>query len=320
MSGLTTTSSTLLNSMTCVNRFGKVDMQILVRFIGSLAKMEAYCPVGDKNWKKVDGALKAKLVQEIEDRFVIPDGLVYITQILKCANKSWKQYKYSLKKDYYKPEEKTETQITTEAVPQHGIICKEWIKLVRYWYSDEGKEDEHGVKMSLLALWIKTHSGKDGTFLPNTLTEDFVDDAKAMVESLKNVDPSKSQQELENEAFEDTMRGGKVPECLVDHGLGVRKSDVYGVHGVVRKNGYGKVRHRTVVMENVKEEVSAINKKNKTLEKENGKLQDQVKENNWLLKTLIGQFAQRVGQVRTGTASTKALDCAQQVLGMAHKR
>ncbi|KNA21962.1 hypothetical protein SOVF_038530 [Spinacia oleracea] len=139
--------------------------------------------------------------------------------------------------------------------------------------------------MSLLALWIKTHSGKDKTFLPNTLTEDFFDDAKAMVESLKNADPSKSQQEIGNEAFEDTMHGG-----------------------------------RTVVMENVKEEVSAINKKNETLEKENGKLQEQVEENNWLLKTLFGQFAQLAGQVRTGTASTTTLECAQQVLGMTHKR
>ena len=75
----------------------------------------------------------------LQDRFVIPDGPVYVTQILKCANKSWKQYKYSLKKDYYKPEEKTETQMTTEAVPQHGISSKEWIKLVRFWYSDEGQ-------------------------------------------------------------------------------------------------------------------------------------------------------------------------------------
>ncbi|XP_056686544.1 uncharacterized protein [Spinacia oleracea] len=147
--------------------------------------------------------------------------------------------------------------MVSEAVPRHGISGKEWVKLVRCWYSDKGKklsecgkearasqtqfhrsgsnsyanqqadyEDEHGVKMSLLALWIKTHSGKDGTFLPNTLTEDFVDDAKAKVESLKIVDPSKSQQELENEAFEDTMHGGKVPERPVGYGLGVRKSDV----------------------------------------------------------------------------------------------
>ncbi|XP_056694717.1 uncharacterized protein [Spinacia oleracea] len=140
------------------------------------------------------------------------------------------------------------------------------------------------------------------------------------METLRTVDPSKSEQELENAAFEDTMHGGKIPERPVGYGLGVRKSDVYGVHGVLRKKGYGKVRERTVVMESVKEEVSALSKKNEKLEKENEKLQAQVKENNFLLTTFIGQFSQFVGQVRTGTASTEALSLAQQVLGMAHQR
>ncbi|KNA05871.1 hypothetical protein SOVF_186370, partial [Spinacia oleracea] len=40
--------------------------QILVKFIGSLAKMEPYCPVGEMDWKDVDGALKAKLIQDIQ--------------------------------------------------------------------------------------------------------------------------------------------------------------------------------------------------------------------------------------------------------------
>ncbi|KNA18063.1 hypothetical protein SOVF_074320 [Spinacia oleracea] len=38
------------------------------------------------------------------------------------------------------------------------------------------------------------------------------------------------------------------------------------------------------------------------------------------LTILINIFVQLVGQVRTGSASKEALDCAQQVLGMAHKR
>ncbi|XP_021853203.1 uncharacterized protein [Spinacia oleracea] len=207
-----------------------------------------------------------------------------------------------------------------DAVPRHGISIAQWRKLVKYWASDEGQklseygkaaraaqnqfhrsgsnsyanqqadyEDEHGKKMSLLALWIKSHSGKDGTFLPGTVTEDFVDDAQAKIEMLKTIDPTKPEQELGNAAFEDTMHGGQIPVRPVGYGLGVQKSDVYGVHGVLRKQGYGKVRERTVVMESVKEDVSALSKKNVTLEKENGKLQAQVN--------------QLVGQVRTGTTS-----------------
>ncbi|KNA08591.1 hypothetical protein SOVF_161270, partial [Spinacia oleracea] len=135
---------------------------------------------------------------------------------------------------------------------------------------------------------------------------------------LKTVDPTKPEQELENAAFEDTMHGGQILVRPVRYGLGVRKSDVYGVHGVLRKQGYEKVRERTVVMESVKEDVSALSKKNETLEKENGKLQAQVKENSFLLTTLIGQFAQLVGH--TGTASTESLRLAQEVLSMSHNR
>ena len=53
--------------------------QILGRFIGSLAKMEAYCPVGYKNWKKVDAALKSKLLQEIDVSIILGNHLLQFT-------------------------------------------------------------------------------------------------------------------------------------------------------------------------------------------------------------------------------------------------
>ncbi|KNA12597.1 hypothetical protein SOVF_124390 [Spinacia oleracea] len=186
--------------------------QMLVRFIGSIAKVEQYCPLGEGEWPNIDGDLKAKMVGQIRVHY------------------------------------------------KNGVKGYKWTYILSY-IAIHIKEDEHGKKMSLLALWIKSHSAKDGTFLPGTVTEDFVDDAKAKIEMLRTVDPSKSEQEIENAAFEDTMHCGKIPERPVGYGLGVRKSDIYGVHGVIRKQGYGKVRERTVVMESVKEEVSAISKK-----------------------------------------------------------
>ncbi|XP_021727099.1 uncharacterized protein LOC110694228 isoform X2 [Chenopodium quinoa] len=146
----------------------------------------------------------------MRDRFEIPIGELYNKAVLKCVNKSWRQYK--LKKDYYKPTEKTLEEMCS-ATPLHGISSQNWIKLLKYWDSEKGKslsacgkaagaslnqlhrfgsnsfankqadhEDEHGEKMSLLSLWIKAHTGKDGSSLPGTVTEDFVDDAKAKVE------------------------------------------------------------------------------------------------------------------------------------------
>ncbi|XP_021741139.1 uncharacterized protein LOC110706958 isoform X6 [Chenopodium quinoa] len=136
-------------------------------------------------------------------------------------------------------------------------------------------EDEHGEPMSLLALWIKSHSGKDGSFLPGTDTEDFVDDVKAKVEQLRLMYPMKSQTELENEAFEKTMYSDEIPDRPVGYGQGVNKGDIYGVHGVLRKEGYGKFQRRVNLMDNVKEDVATLYKKNEVLEKENEKLKDQ---------------------------------------------
>ncbi|XP_021719140.1 uncharacterized protein LOC110686853 [Chenopodium quinoa] len=255
-----------------------------------IAKMESHCPVGEKDWKAIDKHFKGKTIKDIRDRFVIPPSVEYDNQALKRANKCWRQFKYSLKLIHYKPLEKKLDDMCNN-VP-HGITSSNWVKLVKYWDSDYGKtmsecgkkaraslnqihtsgslsfsnqqadyEDEHGKKMSLLALWIKTHAGKDGKFLPDTVTQDFVDDVKAKVEELRMVHPKMSEQELEDEAFQQTMYGNEIPDHPVGYGQGVKKGDIFGVRGVLRKEGYGKVQKRTIVMDSVKEEVNALHKK-----------------------------------------------------------
>ncbi|XP_048496292.1 uncharacterized protein LOC125495575 [Beta vulgaris subsp. vulgaris] len=274
-------------------------------------------------------------------RFVIPDSPEYVKQILKHASKSWRQFKHSLKSSHYKPPQKTLDEMCNMD-PPYGITSNQWIKMVKHWDSQEGKkllelgkearaslnhlhicgsksfankqadyEDEHGEKMSLLALWKKTHMGKDGSFLPETDTAEFVDDAYVKLESLKEACPSKSDLELDYEAFEHTMYGGEIPERHVGYGLGVRKGDIYGVKGVLNKQ---KVQKRTVVVEKDKEEFSV-------LKKENSLLKAQVQENNSLLKTLVGQISQLVSKVRKGEASSMHLfDCAQEVLEVANEK
>ncbi|KAL2899895.1 Valine--tRNA ligase, partial [Bienertia sinuspersici] len=307
---------------------------ILIRFIGMMAKMETHCPVGEEDWHAIDSHIKGKIVKDIRDRFVIPDGAEYDKQALKRANKAWRQYKFSLKKEYNKPKEKTLDEMCSQ-------------------------EDEHGEKMSLLALWIKSHTGKDGSFLSGTDTNDFV--------------PTKSQLELENEAFEEIMYQDEVPDCPVGYGLGVKKGDIYGVRGVLRKEGYGKIQRniveqlrlkyltksqleleneafekimyqdeipdrpvgyrlgvkkgdiygvrgvlrkegygkiqRNIVMDSFKEEMAALHKKNDKLEKEKEKLKDQVQENNFFV----------VSVVRLEKSSPELLNCTQELLEMAHQ-
>uniref|UniRef100_A0A803MHU4 Uncharacterized protein n=1 Tax=Chenopodium quinoa TaxID=63459 RepID=A0A803MHU4_CHEQI len=153
---------------------------VLIKFIGYLAKMESHCPLGPTDWKKIDGTIKGNVVTNMRDHFVISDGKEYDKQALQRANKAWRQYKFELKKLYFKPKEKTMGEKKTQ--PPAGISPLNWTALLDYWYSDKAQEDEHGEPMSLLALWIKSHSGKDGSFLLGTDTEDFVDDVKAKVE------------------------------------------------------------------------------------------------------------------------------------------
>lgn len=131
------------------------------------------------------------------------------------------------------------------------------------------------------------------------------------------VHPKMSEQELEDEAFQQTMYGNEIPDRPVGYGLGVKKGDIFGVRGVLRKEGYGKVQKRTIVMDSVKEEVNALHKKNDTLSQENEKLKDEVGHNNLLLKALVGQFSQIVGAVRQGNASPGLLNKASEFLGKA---
>ncbi|KAL2930190.1 4-hydroxy-3-methylbut-2-en-1-yl diphosphate synthase [Bienertia sinuspersici] len=159
--------------------------------------------------------------------------------------------------------------------------------------------------MSLLALWIKSHMGKDGTFLSGTDTNDFVDDVNAKVEQLRLKYPTKSQLELENEAFEEIMHQDEILDHPVGYGLGVKKGDIY---------------RRDIVLDSLKEEMTALHRKNiDKLEKEKEKLKDQVQENNFFFETLIGQFSQVVSVVHQDQSSPKLLNCTQELLGMAHQ-
>uniref|UniRef100_A0A803NE59 Uncharacterized protein n=1 Tax=Chenopodium quinoa TaxID=63459 RepID=A0A803NE59_CHEQI len=146
--------------------------------------METHCPLGEKNWHAIDNHIKGRIVTDMRDHFVIPNGVEYDNQALKRANKFLK----------------------TEQLGKVGEVLgfRESEKFVYSWkkarafvnqlhrsssYSFANQqadyEDEHGEKMSLLSLWIKAHTGKDGSFLPDTVTAYFVDDVNAKVEELR---------------------------------------------------------------------------------------------------------------------------------------
>ncbi|XP_057248412.1 uncharacterized protein LOC130590316 isoform X2 [Beta vulgaris subsp. vulgaris] len=227
---------------------------ILVRFLGSVAKDGTYCPIGEKNWHHVDVKLKTKIVMKMREHFVIPEDEVYDTLALQRVSKCWRHYKHSLKLTFFKPDKLTEEE-HYDIVPS-GHTRSEWKPLVQYWFSVKGQqlsqlgkaargaqnqvhtlgstsyaniranyEDEHGEEMSLIELWEPTHKRKDGTYLEGTDTSDFLEDAKAKVDSLKLCNPSMSRVDVENEAFQTVMNGDVVPERPQGYGFGVKKSD-----------------------------------------------------------------------------------------------
>ncbi|KAL2930864.1 Lysine-specific demethylase 9 [Bienertia sinuspersici] len=222
--------------------------QLLVKLIGSIAKQERFCPVGELDWHHIDDVLLADMINEIRDRFVIPDGEIYINKILSRIAKVWRQYKSHLKSLYFKPQEKSQEE-HYNSIPC-GISRDNWRKLVKYWFSEKGQvmqymsecgkearasqchihisggksfaniradyEDKHGEEMSLVELYEDVHMRKDGSFIEGTQAQDFLEDAKAKTDILAETDGSKSRKEVENEVFESLMYGGSLL-----NGLGV---------------------------------------------------------------------------------------------------
>ncbi|KAL2902246.1 U1 small nuclear ribonucleoprotein A [Bienertia sinuspersici] len=171
-------------------------------------------------------------------------------------------------------------------------------------------EAEHGKKMGLVEAWERSHMRKDGSFVEGTTTEDFLDDAKAKVESLKLANSSCSSVDVEDEAFHDLMNGGDIPERPQGFGFGVKKSDVYEVRGLLRKEGSKKVKTRCVDFDvNVK--------KNEVLVKENRELSRKNDEYTKTLKAVVTQFSQILDVVRNGKALVQLIDAAQSALHMA---
>ena len=72
-----------------------------------------------------------------KDNFVILDDTKYNDLALQRVDRVWRQYKYEIKKKYFKPNEKTIEAIKKEVTP--GVSKQDWVNLVNYWDSSKGK-------------------------------------------------------------------------------------------------------------------------------------------------------------------------------------
>ncbi|KAL2903867.1 MAGUK p55 subfamily member 4, partial [Bienertia sinuspersici] len=135
------------------------------------------------------------------------------------------------------------------------------------------------------------------------------EDAKAKTDILAETDGSKSRKEVENEVFESLMYGGEPPKRPRGFGFGVVKSNIYGVHGLLRREGRGKVHKRPLDNENVKLTMS----ENAELVKRNEVLEERLNQNTMLLMSLLEGM-------RNGKPSTELIDAAQTSLRIANPK
>ncbi|KAL2904322.1 EF-hand domain-containing protein 1 [Bienertia sinuspersici] len=215
--------------------------QLLVKLIGSIAKQERFCPVGELDWHHINDVLLADMINEIRDRFVIPDGEIYINKIL--SQKSQEEHYNSI---------------------PCGISRDNWRKLAKYWFSEKGQYmSECGKKARASQCHIHISGGKSFANIradyedkhgeEMSLVELYEDeDSKAKNDILAETDGSKSRKEVENEVFESLMYGGQPPKWPRGFGFGVVKRNIYVVHGLLRKEERGKVHKRPLDNENVK--------------------------------------------------------------------
>ncbi|KAL2943345.1 putative serine/threonine-protein kinase gdt8, partial [Bienertia sinuspersici] len=192
--------------------------QLLVKLIGSIVKQERFCPVGELDWHHIDEVLLADMINEIRDHFVIPDGEIYINKILSRVAK------YML--ECGKEARASQCHIHISSGKSFANIRADY-------------EDKHGEEMSLVELYEDVYMHKDGSFIEGTQAQDFLEDAKAKIDMLAETDGSKSRKEVENEVFESLMYRGEPPKRPRGFGFGVVKSNIYGVHGLLRKEGRG---------------------------------------------------------------------------------
>lgn len=108
------------------------------------------------------------------------------------------------------------------------------------------------------------------------------------------------------------MYKGEVPKRPLNYGFGVKQSDIFGVEGLLRKEGSSHfnrnaINHNVIEVENLKAELSAVKKQNEALENKFG-------EATQTFKMIASQFANVLKEVRNGNATAQLLQGAESAL------
>ncbi|KAJ8433700.1 LOW QUALITY PROTEIN: hypothetical protein Cgig2_020635 [Carnegiea gigantea] len=201
------------------------------------AKEEALTIDDQENEEVIKGSILPRDVMNYKQgsKFIYPADKGFDKRVLKHVAKHFKQYKHGLKRDYFKPEEKTREDMY-EIVPKGH---------------SRDRDSTH------LEFFKKTHSKECGGFVANTVTEGFLNEATSKVqERLLTSSPSKTQVEIENEVFDELKYEEKNSKQSIGFGFNVDRSDIFGVNAVLRKRGYS-FPNNNMELKRVKEELAS---------------------------------------------------------------
>ena len=112
------------------------------------------------------------------------------------------------------------------------------------------------------------------------------------------------------------MYKGEIPKRPLNYGFGVKQSDIFGVEGLLRKEGSSYVNNGAVEVENIKGELSAVKKQNQELAQQNKALSTKFDETTHSFKMIASFLGQVLKEVRKGNVSSDLLDGAESAIHM----
>ncbi|KAL2923131.1 40S ribosomal protein S8-A [Bienertia sinuspersici] len=243
----------------------------------------------------------------ILEHFNIPNDDVYGKLALQRVDKYWRHYTHELKKIFFHPNKKLKNNTMTQY--QVDIL------VMKAYF------EAHFKRMAALkaaALLEEANSAE------NCSSHDHVNmSSNIQIEGNKLEQAKNEDEKCDNGEFveaehgklmgliEDRERSNVRKDGIFVEGMATEDflSDVYGVRGLVRKEGYFKGKMKFVELD-LNSNSYPCNKKKKDLDKRNEELSMKYNENNNLLKTVVTQFSEFLDVMRNGNASIQLIDAA----------
>ncbi|CAO2815946.1 unnamed protein product [Amaranthus hypochondriacus] len=118
---------------------------VLTSFLGDIAMRDAFCPIDLKNWHKLRNSSKVDILDIVRKHFVIPEGKVFDSIIMKRIGNVWRKHRHILKETHFNKKLSKEDNYAKYPA---GVKKLSWEALVDYWsspdfqkYSTIGKQD-----------------------------------------------------------------------------------------------------------------------------------------------------------------------------------